>query len=95
MGMGDSNRAGIGWLLLIGLPPVLILAGLIALVAWQASKGGISPKWKEPPPPSTNVAPAPAIRRGFQRRRRVPVPHVITARPRWQGPLIPSHEHSP
>jgi hypothetical protein len=53
-----SQRSGVAWLILIFLPPVLILAGLIAVFIWQGSKGGIQPKWKAPSAAKTNVPPS-------------------------------------
>ncbi len=50
------SRAGRAWLALIFVPPVLVVAGLVAMFVWQGSKGGVTPKWRKAP--ATNAAPA-------------------------------------
>lgn len=54
LGTTRGLRRGWGWVLLIAVPPLLIVAGLVAMFAWQAGKGGVWPKWRKPPPPATN-----------------------------------------
>lgn len=41
-----TARRGLGWLILMAIPPVAVIAGLVAVFVWQGSKGGITPKWK-------------------------------------------------
>lgn len=55
-----GRRFGWAWLVLLGIPPVLVIAGLAALLIWQGGKGGITPRWKKPLP-ATNAAPAQTI----------------------------------
>ena len=59
-------RGGWAWVILIAVPPLIIVAGLVAMFAWQAGKGGVRPKWQKPPATATNqVTPAEAPRDGM------------------------------
>lgn len=52
-GGGPGRRGGVGWLVFIAIPPVIVLAGLVALFVWQGAKGGVRGKWQKGP--STNA----------------------------------------
>ena len=54
--MSDSGRKskwGWVWLVLIGMPPLIVLIGLVLFLALQVREGTITPKWK-PRPVLTN-----------------------------------------
>lgn len=50
------GRSGVGWLVFLAIPPVVIVAGLVAMFAWEGSRGGVTPKWKKPSPAQPAVA---------------------------------------
>ena len=57
---GSPRRGGgWGWLVLIAIPPIIVIAGLVTLFVWQGAKGGVRGKWQKAPPRSTvtNAAP--------------------------------------
>lgn len=63
--MSDRPRqrsGGLGWVVLIALPPVIVVVGLAAFFAWQIRKGTVTPKWKAKPV-ATNQVPASGAQR--------------------------------
>lgn len=54
--MSEPRRqrgSGVGWLVLLAMPPLIVVVGLTLFLAWQVREGKVSPKWK-PKPPATN-----------------------------------------
>lgn len=60
---GDHSKRGrgLGWIVLILIPPVAVVIGLVAVFIWQGSKGGITPKWKKKPASAETNAVVPRV----------------------------------
>jgi len=46
---GKRGGSGKAWVVLLSIPPLVILAGVVALFVWQARHGEVTPKWRKKP----------------------------------------------
>lgn len=56
-GSGPTRWKGVGWVVLMALPPLIVVVGLAVFLLWQARQGTMTPKWKAKVG-TTNAAPA-------------------------------------